>query len=118
MVILIKQSKGNKDRIVPLTNSILNLLRTYFTEYKPSIYLFNGQNGLKYSSVSCNQIMKKYIGKQYHFHQLRHSCATHLTDQGVDIHAIQKLLGHSSSKTTEIYSQVSTRVLNKLPLGL
>lgn len=118
MIINIKQSKGNKDRIVPLTDNILKLLRKYYLEYKPNKYLFNGQNQLKYSATSCNQIMKKYIGGQYHFHQLRHSCATHLTDHGVDIHAIQKLLGHSSSKTTEIYSQVSIKILNNLPLGI
>jgi site-specific recombinase XerD len=118
MIITIRQSKGNKDRIVPLTENILNLLREYFKEYKPKEYLFNGQNSLKYSPGSCNQIVKKYIGKNIYFHQLRHSCMTHLTDQGIDIRVIQKLAGHSSSKTTEIYTQVSNRTLKNLPLGI
>jgi len=118
MVINIIQSKNNKDRIVPLTENILKLLREYFKEYKPNEYLFDGQNSLQYSSVSCNQLMKKYIGKEYHFHMLRHSCFTNLTEQGIDIHAIQKLAGHSSSKTTEIYTKVSTNVIKKLPLAI
>lgn len=118
MVITIRQSKGRKDRIVPLTNNILILLREYYKIFKPKEYLFNGQNSLQYSKESCNKLVKKYIGENYHFHQLRHSTATHLTDQGIDLRVIQKLLGHSSSKTTEIYTHVSTQLLNKLPLGL
>jgi integrase len=118
MIINIKQSKNKKDRVVPLTENILNLLRDYYKKYKPKEYLFNGQKSLKYSATSCNQIVKKYLGKDYHFHLLRHSCFTNLTEQGVDIHAIQKLAGHSSSKTTEIYTHVSTNVLNNLPLAL
>lgn len=55
---------------------------------------------------------------KYHFHLLRHSCFTNLTDQGVDIHAIQKLAGHISSQTTEIYLHMSSKTLNKLPLAL
>lgn len=118
MIININQAKGRKDRIVPLTENMLLLLREYFKQHSPKEYLFNGQFDLKYSSASCNQLVKKYLGKDYHFHLLRHSCFTNLTDQGVDIHAIQKLAGHSSSKTTEIYCQVSKNVLNKLPLAL
>jgi integrase len=118
MIINIKQSKNKKDRVVPLTETVLNLLRDYYKKYKPKEYLFNGQKSIKYSTTSCNQIVKKYLGRDYHFHLLRHSCFTNLTEQGVDIHAIQKLAGHSSSKTTEIYTHVSTNVLNNLPLAL
>lgn len=118
MVIVIRQSKGRKDRIVPLTDKILELLRDYYKRYKPKEYLFNGQNSLQYAPSSCNKLVKKYLGEQYHFHLLRHAAFTHLTDQGVDIRAIQKLAGHKSSKTTEIYTQVSTQVLHKLPLAL
>lgn len=118
MVININQAKGRKDRIVPLTQNILFLLRDYFKQYKPNEYLFNGQFGLKYSSTSCNQIIKKYLGNDYHFHLLRHSCFTNLTDQNVDIHTISKLAGHNSTKTTEIYCQVSKNRLNSLPLAL
>ncbi len=118
MVINVRQSKGKKDRFVPLTENILSLLRSYFVQYKPKEYLFNGQNSPQYSVTSCNKIIKKYIGNDYHFHCLRHSCMTHLTDQGVDLRVIQKLAGHSSSKTTEVYTRVSTPVLNKLPLAV
>jgi len=76
MIINIKNGKGKKDRIVPLSQNIFELLREYFKNYKPKEYLFNGQNSLKYSSTSCNQIVKKYLGEKYHFHLLRHSCFT------------------------------------------
>jgi site-specific recombinase XerD len=118
MIINVRQAKGNKDRIVPLTPTLLELLRKYYKQYKPKKYLFNGQNCLKYSAGSCNKIVKRYLGEEYHFHLLRHSCFTNLTDQGVDLRIIQKLAGHSSSKTTEIYTHVSMKILNKLPLAI
>ena len=118
MIINIKQAKGNKDRIVPLSKNILELLRDYFREFKPKEYLFNGQNSLQYSSVSCNQIVKQYLGKEYHFHLLRHSCFTNLLESGTDLRIIQKIAGHSSSKTTEIYTHVSTELLNKISLPI
>ena len=118
MIININQAKGRKDRVVPLTQSMLELLRKYFLEYRPKEHMFNGQFDLKYSSKSCNAIVKKYLGEEYHFHLLRHSCFTNLTDQNVDIRTIQKLAGHSSSKTTEIYCQVSQNRLQNLPLAI
>jgi site-specific recombinase XerD len=118
MLINIRQAKGNKDRIVPLSQVILELLRKYFVQYKPKEYLFNGQFDIKYSPESCNQIVKKYLGKEYHFHLLRHSCFTSLLESGTDLRIIQKLAGHSSSKTTEIYTHVSTQLLNKINLPI
>ena len=114
MIITIRQGKGRKDRIVPLSENVLKVLRQYFVEYRPEKYLFNGQFGLKYSHRSCNEIVKKYIGKDYHFHNLRHSNATALLESGTDLRVIQKLLGHSSSKTSEIYTHVSTNVISKV----
>lgn len=114
MIITIRQSKGRKDRLVPLSKFTLDLLREYYKQYKPKDYLFNGQFSLKYSSTSCNQIVKKYLGKDYHFHQLRHSNATALLESGTDLRIIQKLLGHRSSKTTEIYTHVSTNLINQV----
>jgi site-specific recombinase XerD len=119
MLINIRQAKGKKDRIVPLSRNILEILRKYYVRFKPKIYLFNGQNNsLQYSSESCNKLVKHYIGKEYHFHLLRHSCFTALLEQGTDLRVIQKIAGHSSSKTTEIYTHVSTNLLNKVLLPI
>ena len=111
MLITIRQAKGNKDRLVPLSEGILELLRKYFRQYRPEEYLFNGQKNLKYSSTSCNQIVKKYLGKEYHFHTLRHSSFTSMLESGTDLRLIQKIAGHSSSKTTELYVHVSKNLL-------
>lgn len=118
MIIHIKNSKGRKDRIVPLSPAILHLFRNYYKEFRPKEYLFNGQNSPQYSSRSCNLIVKKYIGKEYHFHTLRHSNATALLEAGTDLRIIQKHLGHNSSKTTEIYTHVSTNLLQLIPLPI
>ena len=118
MVISIRQSKGRKDRVVALSEKILEILRAYFLEYKPKEYLFNGQFDLRYSATSCNKIVKKYLGKEYHFHLLRHSNATALLEAGTDLRIIQKHLGHASSKTTEIYTHVSTASLRMMPLPI
>ena len=118
MLISIRQAKGRKDRIVPLSENVLVLLRKYYRQYKPKEYLFNGQFELKYSAGSCNQLVKNYLGKQYRFHLLRHSCFTSLLEAGTDIRIIQKVAGHSSSKTTEIYAHVSSQLLSKIALPI
>lgn len=118
MIVSINNAKGRKDRIVPLSENVLQLLRNYFKRHQPKEYLFNGQNLPKYSSGSCNAIVKKYIGCDYHFHLLRHSCATALLESNVDLRIIQKLLGHSSVKTTEIYTHVSTKILSNIKLPI
>lgn len=116
MLITIRQAKGRKDRIVPLSEKVLETLRAYFKAYRPKEYLFNGQFDIRYSATSCNQIVKQYLGRQYHFHLLRHSCFTSLLESGTDLRIIQKIAGHSSSKTTEIYTHVSNRILSKVSL--
>jgi len=114
MIINIRNAKGRKDRIVVLSKMMLETLRNYFKKYRPKLFLFNGQFDLQYSSQSCNEIVKKYLGKSYHFHLLRHSHATTMLESGVEMTIIQKLLGHSSIKTTQIYGHVSTRLLSKV----
>ncbi len=118
MIINIIQSKGRKDGIVPLSSNILKLLREYYKKYKPKEYLFNGQNSLKYSPESCNKLVKKYIGEEFHMHLLRHSCFTSLLDAGTDLRIIQSIAGHQNVKTTEIYTHVSANLLNKVVLPI
>lgn len=116
MIIHIKNAKGRKDRVVPLSENVLNLLRSYYKEYKPTEYLFNGQNSLQYSIKSCQKIFKKYIDINSSIHSLRHSCFTALLESGTDLRIIQKIAGHSNVKTTEIYTHVSNQMLNKVQL--
>lgn len=118
MIINIRNSKGNKDRIVPLSQSILILLRKYYKEYRPYKYLFNGQKSLKYTSGSCNKIVKRYLGEKYYFHMLRHSSATSMLESGTDISIIQNILGHEKTDTTRIYTKVSTQLLKKAHLPI
>jgi len=117
-IIHIKNAKGRKDRIVPLSQNLRLILRAYYLEFKPKEFLFNGQGSLQYSSRSCNEIVKKYLGADFHFHTLRHSSFTALLESGIDLRIIQKLAGHSSSKTTEIYTHVSTNLLSQVTLAL
>ena len=118
MLIHIKNAKGRKDRIAPLSQKVLELLREYFKKYKPKEYLFNGQNSIKYSIGSCQKIYKKYIDSNSSIHTLRHSSFTNLLESGTDLRIIQKIAGHSSSKTTEIYTHVSNKMLNKVKLPI
>jgi site-specific recombinase XerD len=118
MIIHIKNAKGMKDRIVPLSQTVLELLRKYYKEHKPNEYLFNGQNSIQYSIQSCQKIYKKYIDKASSIHTLRHSSFTNLLENGTDLRIIQKIAGHSSSKTTEIYTHVSNQLLNRVNLPI
>lgn len=118
MLIHIKNAKGKKDRIVPLSETVLELLRIYYKEYRPTDYMFNGQSSLQYSVGSCQKIYKKYIDKNSSIHTLRHSSFTNLLESGTDLRIIQKIAGHSSSKTTEIYTHVSNKMLNKVKLPI
>lgn len=120
MVIHIHLAKGKKDRTVLLPEKLLILLRLYFKKYKPVEYLFNGQSGaLQYSERSINLWLKELarkcgITKKVHIHLVRHSYATHSLEQGVDIRYIQELLGHSSPKTTSLYTHISKKHLRHL----
>jgi integrase/recombinase XerD len=118
MLIHVRNAKGRKDRIVPLSKHMLMLLRNYWKIYKPKIYLFNGQNSLHYSVGSCQKIYKKYIDKNTSIHTLRHSSFTKLLENGCDLRIIQKIAGHSSSKTTEIYTHVTNQILTKVKLPI
>ena len=119
-VLIIKQSKGRKDRIAPLSHKVIELLRDYYKACKPQTYLFEGQNkGEPYDERSLQNVLKQSlekvnISKPVSLHWLRHSYATHLLENGTDLRYIQEILGHSSSKTTEIYTHVSTKNIQKI----
>jgi integrase/recombinase XerD len=119
-IVLLKNSKGKKDRIVPLSPKILDMLRDYYKICKPKYYLFEGQTeGRAYEARSLQLILKQAlkktgIKKPVTLHWLRHSYATHLLESGTDLRYIQELLGHNSSKTTEIYTHVSTKNLQQI----
>ncbi len=119
MLVHIENSKGKKDRYVPLPESILEDLRAYFKEYRPKEFLFEGQYGGQYSVRSVQAIfktaMKKAkIRKTIGIHGLRHSYATHLLEVGTDMVFIQKLLGHKDVRTTQIYAKVTNKQLSKV----
>ncbi len=119
MVININSGKGSKDRITILSPALLQDLRKYYKEWRPKEYLFEGARGGQYSASSVIQIIKKAakktgIMKTVTPHMLRHSFATHLLESGTDLRYIQKLLGHSSTKTTEIYTQVTLNCIRKI----
>jgi len=119
-IIIIRQSKGKKDRIAPLSPKILEMLREYYLGCKPKIWLFEGQNiGQQYSEYSLQSVLKQALQKVGNtkpvtLHWLRHSYATHLLESGTDLRYIQELLGHNSSKTTEIYTHVSTKSIQQI----
>ncbi len=119
MLIHLHSAKGNKDRIVPLSETVLELLRTYYKQYKPEEYLFEGQFGGQYSEKSLQEVFHKakekaQIRKKITLHTLRHSYATHLLESGVNLRYIQEILGHKSPKTTQIYTHVSSEGIGKI----
>lgn len=119
MVIHIQQAKGKKDRVVPLSESTLDLLRSYFMEYRPKEYLFNGEGSLQYSRSSLQNVFRQAVAragirKKCTLHTLRHSFATHLLEAGVNLRYIQEFLGHNSPKTTMIYTHVSSEAARKI----
>lgn len=119
-LLFIRQSKGKKDRVVPISNKLIEMLRDYYKAFKPKNWLFEGQfPNTKYSEKSLENVLKQSLSKakitkKVSLHWLRHSYATHLLENGTDLRYIQELLGHSSSRTTELYTHVSTRNLQQI----
>lgn len=118
--LFIRAGKGKKDRCIFLSEKSLQMLRTYYKAYRPKTWLFEGEKpGSQYTESSIQNVfrtsMKRSgIRKPATLHSLRHSFATHLMNSGTDTRIIQELLGHSSIKTTEIYTHVSTKELKKI----
>jgi site-specific recombinase XerD len=125
MVINIIQAKGNKDRQVALNDTLIKILTEYYNQYKPKIYVLNGQNdSLQYSERSVGEVVKKLAtkagveNKRVYTHLMRHTSATHMVEQGIDINLIQRWLGHSNVKTTAIYTHISHNLISKIPSPL
>ncbi|MBK7711400.1 MAG: tyrosine-type recombinase/integrase [Bacteroidales bacterium] len=115
-ILNVREAKGMKDRIVPVSDKVWEKVDEYKNSYHPVFWFFEGQTGGQYSSESVYRVFKQAlknagIRKEVGVHSLRHSYATHLHEDGVDIRYIQELLGHKSSRTTEIYTHVSRRNL-------
>jgi integrase/recombinase XerD len=119
-LLTIRNSKGRKDRMVPISDRTIGMLKEYYKLYRPKVWLFEGQEpGERYSEASLSKVLKvaleaTKINKPATLHWLRHSYATHLLEAGTDLRYIQELLGHKSSRTTEIYTHVSQNSLQKV----
>jgi len=119
-LLIIRQAKGFKDRIVPISERTIEMVKSYEERFKPVRYLFEGQfPGRKYSTSSLENVFraaskKAGINKDVTLHGLRHSYATHLLEAGTDLRYIQELLGHKSSRTTEIYTHVTVQGIQKI----
>ncbi len=118
-LIMVRAGKGNKDRITLLPTSITDLLKHLIADKSGDEYVFESERGGKLSTKTAQTIFvralqKAKIQKPASFHSLRHSFATHLLENGVDIRYIQKLLGHSSITTTQIYTKVTNPALQNI----
>jgi len=119
-MLIIRNSKGYKDRQVPISDKTIEMFRDYYKAYRPRVWLFEGQKqGHQYSETSLQEVLKLAVAeagtaKPVTLHWLRHSYATHLLEAGTDLRYIQELLGHKSSKTTEIYTHVSEKSLQNI----
>jgi len=119
-LLIILNAKGRKDRIIPISDKVIGMLREYYKGYRPKVWLFEGQiPGEQYSEKSIQSVLKQALNKAgitkpVTLHWLRHSYATHLLESGTDLRYIQELLGHKSSKTTEIYTHVTEKSLHKI----
>ncbi|MCK8828248.1 site-specific integrase [Natroniella acetigena] len=120
MLLRVRQGKGRKDRYTLLSKEALKQLKLYYKLYKPKSWIFPGQKKGSHLTVrSVQRVFKKAcnkaeISKDVSVHSLRHSFATHLLERGVDLRYIQKLLGHKSSTTTEVYTHVSKNQFSKI----
>jgi site-specific recombinase XerD len=123
-VLVVRQGKGQKDRLVPLSPTLLAELRGHWRRYRPSEWLFPGQKRGRHLNVNALQRLFARVvrplgfGKAVSMHTLRHSYATHLLEAGVDVVTLQRLLGHRDLSTTARYLHVSTQQLQRTPSPL
>lgn len=118
-LIRIFQGKGRKDRYVPFSEKLKGMLSEYYDKWQPGEYVFEGEKGGRYSERSIAKVLEQAVSrsgikKEVTLHTLRHSFATHLLEAGTDIRYIQEILGHSSTKTTMIYTHVSSQKIGEV----
>jgi site-specific recombinase XerD len=120
MVIRVEQGKGRKDRYVMLSPHLLDLLRAWWKAARPQGWLFPGQNRVnplttRQLNRACHAAAQMAeIDKRVSLHTLRHSFATHLLEQNIDIRVIQVLLGHAKLDTTALYTRVATKTIREI----
>jgi site-specific recombinase XerD len=121
MVLRIEDGKGGKDRLAKLSPQMLKELRAWWKEAKPRIFLFPSRfkacdhiTARQYHRACRDAAIRARIDRSVHPHMLRHSFATHLLDQGVDIRVIQTMLGHQNLETTAIYARVSPKLIQSV----
>lgn len=118
-VINILQAKGKKDRQAPFPIQLQKVLEDYWRQYKTKVYVFAGQKEEQYTARSVGEVVKQLahkagIEKRVYSHLMRHNAFTHLLEAGVDLSIIQKIAGHSSPKTTMIYTHISHNLISKV----
>lgn len=118
-LLYIRGGKGKKDRRVPLSPAMLSTLETYYIAFRPKLYVFEGVNGKRYTASSSRKVLQRAVSRagikrRVTLHTLRHSYATHLLEKGVKLRYIQEILGHSSPKTTMLYTHVSGKRLSEI----
>jgi len=120
-IIIVKHGKGNKQREIPVNNTLLKILRDYYKKYRPSKFLFEGYRpNMPYSASSFGNILRRAaikakINKRVTPHMLRHSFATHMLENGLNLKQLQLILGHNAMKTTSIYLHLADTSSIKMP---
>lgn len=119
LYLVVRKGKGDKDRISILPEKLCNQLCNLLTEKKADDYLFESERGGKLTTRTAQAVFEKSlklakIQKNASFHSLRHSFATHLLENGVDMRYIQRLLGHASITTTQLYTKVTSPQLKNI----
>ena len=123
MLIRVEQGKGRKDRYVMLSSHLLNLLRAWWKAARPQGWLFPGRDPAQPMTTrqlnrACHAAAQvAEINKRVSLHTLRHSFATHLLEQNIDVRVIQVLLGHAKLDTTALYTRVATKTISEVKIG-
>ena len=118
-IIEIRGAKGHKDRVVGMSGLLSKLVRNYLESYEPKHFFIQGGKGEAYSATSVRSVVSQAAERaklkvHVHPHMLRHSYATHLLEEGVDLRFLQELLGHSKPETTMGYTYVAQRQLTEI----